>query len=66
MTHQLFISDPELELILELLDRDQRKLLVEIRHTDSHKFREDLRARLAAIESLIERGRTARGVAQTL
>ncbi|MFZ0590543.1 MAG: hypothetical protein WAM39_08680 [Bryobacteraceae bacterium] len=66
MTHQLFISDPELELILELLERDQKELLVEIRHTDSHKFREELRARRATIESLIERGRTAQGVAQTL
>lgn len=65
MTHQLFISDPELELIIELLERDQRKLLVEIRHTDAHKFRDDLRARLKTIESLIERARTAHGMAST-
>jgi hypothetical protein len=64
--HQLLLSNPELDLILELLEREQKRLPVEIRHTDAHKFRTDLRERLATIESLIERARAAHGMAQTL
>jgi hypothetical protein len=66
MTHQLLVSDQEMDLILELLERTQKRLLVEIRHTDAHKFREDLRARLATVESLIDHARAACSVAQQL
>ena len=59
MTHQLIVSDPELSLILELLEREQRQQLFAIRHTDTPDFRDVLRERLALLDSLIQRAQTA-------
>jgi len=59
MTHQLIVSDPELSLILELLEREQRQQLFAIRHTDAPDFRNVLRERLALLDSLIQRAQTA-------
>lgn len=53
MTQQLILSGPQLDLILELLESEQKGLLVEIRHTDSRAFRAGLKERLAMVESLI-------------
>jgi hypothetical protein len=53
MAQQLVVSGREINLILELLEREQKELLVEIRHTDHAAFRAGLRERLAMIESLI-------------
>jgi len=36
---KLILVGPELELILELLEGEQKELLVEIRHTDTTEFR---------------------------
>ncbi len=55
MTQELVLSGPELELILELLEGEQKELLVEIRHTDTAEFRAGLKERLAMVESLIHR-----------
>jgi len=57
--HELVLSRPELELLLELLERDQKELLVEIRHTDTTNFRVGLRERLTTIESMIRLARAA-------
>ncbi|HEY1335976.1 MAG TPA: hypothetical protein VGF59_00635 [Bryobacteraceae bacterium] len=38
----------------ELLETEQARLLVEIRHTDHRSFRDDLRRRLEIVEHLIE------------
>jgi len=54
MTQQLVLSGPELDLILELLQSQQKELRVEIRHTDSADFRAGLKGRMATVESLIQ------------
>jgi hypothetical protein len=64
--HELNFSNAELGLLLELLECDQKELLKEIRHTDTRKFKNDLQARLATVESLIERTRAAHQVAQAV
>lgn len=38
MVQQLALSEPQLNLILELLESEQKELLVEIRHTDNAVF----------------------------
>ena len=45
----------ERALLLELLESAQARLLVEIRHTGHRVFRDELRARLTRVETLIER-----------
>ena len=55
MTHHNFVlSEPQLNLILELLEGEQKELFIEIRHTDTANFRAGLRDRLAIVESLIQ------------
>ena len=53
MTQQIVLSEPELELMLELLQSQQKELLIEIRHTDSAHFRTALKKRFEIVESLI-------------
>ena len=53
MTQQLALSGPQADLILELLEAEQKELLVEIRHTDNAAFRAGLKVRLTMVESLI-------------
>ena len=55
MAQELILVGPELELILELLEGEQKELLVEIRHTDTAEFRGGLKNRLEMVESLIHR-----------
>ena len=59
MTKELQFSDSELNLVLELLEREQKELRVEIRHTDTAEFKAGLRARFATIETLLARIRPA-------
>ena len=51
----LRLSDPELRLLIELLESEKRELPSEIHHTDSRALRERLRARLATVEDLLAR-----------
>ena len=53
MTQQLALSGPQADLILELLEAEQKELLVQIRHTDNAAFRAGLKGRLTMVESLI-------------
>lgn len=55
MGHDLKLSDAEWDLINELLEAEQKQLLVEIRHTHAAAYKETLRLRLAAIEAMLER-----------
>jgi hypothetical protein len=55
MTRQLAFSDPELDLVREVLEGEQKELLLEIRHTDTANFRAGLKERLAMVEALIRR-----------
>jgi hypothetical protein len=55
-THGLFkVSSQELAILVELLESERAKLLVEIRHTDHRAFRDELRCRLTLVEGLVER-----------
>jgi hypothetical protein len=47
-------KDSDWDLIVELLEREERQLPVEIRHTDSHEFRDQLRVRLVQVSQLLE------------
>ncbi|HEX5229822.1 MAG TPA: hypothetical protein VFW44_19055 [Bryobacteraceae bacterium] len=55
MTQELSLSDPELRLFLELLEAEQKELLLEIRHTDTADFRAGLKARQELVELLIHK-----------
>ncbi|HXK02659.1 MAG TPA: hypothetical protein VMS37_09675 [Verrucomicrobiae bacterium] len=48
------LSDEELAILSELLESERARLLIEIRHTDHRVFRDELRHRLAVVESLAE------------
>lgn len=48
------VESEDLALLKELLDSEQDRLLVEIRHTDHRSYRDQLRQRLAVVERLIE------------
>ena len=55
-THELLDLDRDERAILaELLESSRTRLLVEIRRTDHRAYREELRQRLVAIESLQQR-----------
>jgi hypothetical protein len=49
------LTDKELQLVLELLENERKQLLPETRHTDTRSMREALKARLQALDRLIER-----------
>ena len=48
------LESEDLALLKELLESEQDRLLVEIRHTDHRSYRDQLRQRLALVERLIE------------
>jgi hypothetical protein len=48
-------NSEEIALIAELLDSEQARLLVEIRHTDHRAYRDELRRRLDLVERLRQR-----------
>jgi hypothetical protein len=52
-------KDSDWDLIVELLEREERQLPVEIRHTDSHTYKDQLRARLVQVSQLLEAMRKA-------
>ena len=45
----------EWELLAEILGSERVKLLTEIRRTDTHSFRDELRARLETVDRMIEK-----------
>ncbi len=53
----LNLNSEERAVLAELLESEHTRLLVEIRHTQSRAFREELRHRLTLIESLAGRCR---------
>ena len=50
----LTLAGEELSVLQELLESERARLLVEIRHTSHRSFRDQLRARLAVVEHLIQ------------
>jgi hypothetical protein len=51
-------SAEELEIVVELLERESSNLVREIRHTDSGKMKELLRRRSATIDGMLARLRS--------
>jgi len=59
-THEpLHLSSEEFQVLSELLESERAKLLVEIRHTDHRAYRNELRQRLALVETMAERCQSA-------
>jgi hypothetical protein len=50
----LKLGGEELEILDELLESERSRLLVEIRHTDHRRYRDQLRHRLDVVEHLLE------------
>lgn len=50
----LNLTGEELTVLRQLLESEQARMLVEIRHTDHRSFRDELRRRLAVVEHLID------------
>jgi hypothetical protein len=49
------LTDAEWRLVAELLDRERSQLPIEIHHTTTRAFREQLRVRLQLVEDLRSR-----------
>jgi hypothetical protein len=49
----LNLTGEELTVLRQILEAEQARMLVEIRHTDHRSFRDELRRRLALVERLI-------------
>jgi len=52
---QPVLTEEEWDLMIELLDRKRSELLIEIRHTRTRDFRDQLRKRLDLVEQLLQR-----------
>jgi hypothetical protein len=55
MIHTLKLTRSEMELLLEVLESQQRSLAVEISNTDALRAKAELRKRERAIDRLVER-----------
>ncbi len=62
MCGQPMFSAAELELIIELLERERSELSPEIRHTRTAKLREELHRRKDMVRSLLERLQSPAGI----
>jgi len=49
------LTDQELDLVIELLSDESKRLAVDTRHSESNDMTRDLRARLRTVDRLIER-----------
>jgi hypothetical protein len=49
------LNSEELELVVDMLDREQARLHFEMRHTDKRAYREEMKHRLVVVESLLGR-----------
>ncbi len=52
---ELWLTTPESEALVESLEADLSRLLMEIANTDDRKMKEGLRKREAAIRSILDR-----------
>jgi hypothetical protein len=53
--HEVQLQNDELDIVMELLERELRGLPVEIHHTYHKEFRDQLRSRLKLVEELLQR-----------
>ena len=56
--HEVQLQNAELDIVMELLERELRGLPIEIHHTHHNEFREQLRSRLKLVEELLQRLQT--------
>lgn len=49
------LTDKELDLVLELLEAESRRLLTTTRHTDTRSMRQSIQKRERTVDRLIER-----------
>ena len=49
------LTNQEMELMIEVLDAEHKRLLPEIHHTDARSMRKELVERTRAIERIVER-----------
>ena len=56
------LSDQEWDLLVELLEREQNELPVEIHHTRNSAIREELHLRLEKVRELLDRLRNMAAV----
>ena len=49
----LNITEKEKEILLNILKREEQETKVEIHHSDSHDFKESLKAKLIYIQNII-------------
>lgn len=61
MQNETVLSETQWRLMLDLLNSEHKQLLIEIRHTDTHAFREELQERLSLVESTIAQIRPLAG-----
>jgi hypothetical protein len=54
MAESICLTETERELLLELLQREDRQLSIEVRHTDTGSYREQLRIRQDRVARLID------------
>ena len=52
---QPVLEEAEWALVAELLEEERRELPIEIRHTDSRAYREQLHRRLELVDALLQR-----------
>ena len=48
-------TNPEMDLVVELLEREHEELLKEIHHSEIHDYRDKLKKRLELVDALIEK-----------
>ncbi len=53
------LAPGEAEILIELLERERQYLPVEIHHSSTAKYREQLRRRLDVVEGILQRVRPA-------
>jgi hypothetical protein len=59
--YQISLTEQERNLLIELLERERQDLPAEIHHTRTTGVREDLRARVAAVDRLLSSLRAVSG-----
>jgi hypothetical protein len=57
MIHQIKFTKQETELLLDVLESNQRDLAVEVAHTEALRAKAELRKRERAVDRLVERVR---------
>ena len=57
---RLEITDRERELLLELIEEEQKRFIHELNHTDSRDYKALLRERLEILEGLLAKCRPCR------